>query len=216
MISRTTTTPPARRFPARVVLAALPMLLLAACATPRPPLHQAGNATTLGLQEQRERSLADTDHWTLEGKLSVSDGKDNNSGSLSWRQDGDRYEFTVRGPITGRTFRLTGGPDGAVLEGLDGGPRRGIDAESLMANTVGWNIPMAELRRWVLGLRADTGPADIAFGADQLPSRLVQDGWTVDYKQWDATRQPAMPSKVFAEKAPYKVRLAVESWAIGK
>lgn len=191
-------------------------VLLTACATTRAPIRQPGDAATLGRQEQRERDLAGTDHWTLQGKLSVSDGKDSNSGSLTWRQDGDRYEFTVRGPITGRTFRLTGGPEGADLEGLDGGTRHGTDAESLMATTVGWQIPLSELKRWALGLRADTGRADIAFGADGLPSRLVQDGWTVDYKAWDTTRQPTMPSRVFAEKAPYKVRLAVEDWSFAR
>ncbi|MDR6642567.1 MULTISPECIES: lipoprotein insertase outer membrane protein LolB [Luteibacter] len=201
---------------ARTLLAALPLLLLTACATTRAPVRNVGDAATLGMQEQRERSLADTDHWTLQGKLSVSDGKDSNSGSLTWRQDGERYEFTVRGPITGRTFRLTGGPDGADLEGLDGGTRHGADAESLMASTVGWQIPLGELKRWALGLRADTGPAEMTFGADRLPSRLIQDGWTVDYKTWDATRQPAMPARVFAEKAPYKVRLAIEDWSFAK
>ncbi|WP_448098627.1 lipoprotein insertase outer membrane protein LolB [Luteibacter yeojuensis] len=198
-----------------LILAAV-VLMLAACATTRPPVRQAGDAVTLGMQEQRERSLADSDHWTLQGRLSVSDGKDSGSGGLTWRQDGERYEFTVRAPVTGRSFRLTGGPEGAELEGLDGGTRRGPDAESLMASAVGWQIPMTELRRWVLGLRADTGPADIAFGADRLPSRLVQDGWTVDYRQWDAMKQPPMPVRVFAEKAPYKVRLSIEDWSFGR
>jgi outer membrane lipoprotein LolB len=197
----------------RLVLVALP-LLLAACAS--PPVRQQGTAATLGMQEQRERDLADTDHWTLEGRLSVSDGKDSGSGGLIWHQDGERYDFTVRAPVTGRSFRLSGGPDGAELEGLDGGTRRGPDAESLMASTVGWQIPMTELKRWVLGLRANAGTADIAFGADRLPSRLVQDGWTVDYKQWDASRTPPMPTRVFAEKPPFKVRLSVESWSLGK
>jgi len=200
----------------RHLLLAAIVLLLAACATTRPPVHQAGDAVTLGMQEQRERSLADSDHWTLQGRLSVSDGKDSGSGGLTWRQDGERYEFTVRAPVTGRSFRLTGGPEGAELDGLDGGTRRGPDAESLMASAVGWQIPMTELKRWVLGLRADTGPADIVFGADRLPSRLVQDGWTVDYRQWDAGKQPPMPVRVFAEKAPYKVRLSIEDWSFGR
>jgi outer membrane lipoprotein LolB len=200
-----------RRQLPRATLLALP-LLLAACATTRAPLRQPGDAATLGAQEQREQALGDTDHWTLQGRLSVSDGKDSGSGGLTWRQDGQRYEFTVRAPVTGRSFRLTGGPEGAELEGLEGGTRRGADAESLMASAVGWQIPMGELKRWVLGLRADGGPADIAFGADKLPSRIVQDGWTVDYRQWDAARRPPMPVRVFAEKAPYKVRLSIEDW----
>jgi len=192
------------------------LVLLAACAPTRPTTHHEGTIVTMGQQEQRERALADTSHWTIQGKLSVASDKDSGSGTLTWKQDGDRYDFTIRGPITGRSFRLTGGPDGAQLEGLDGGTRRGPDAETLMADAVGWQIPMAELKRWVLGLRADTGPADIRFGDDQLPSQLVQDGWTVDYKAWDATHSPAMPSKVFAEKPPFKVRLAIESWQLGK
>ena len=203
------------RFCSRLAIVSL-VMFLSACATTRPPVHLAGDAATLGMQEQRERSLADSDHWLLQGRLSVSDGNDNHTGGLTWRQDGERYEFTVRAPVTGRSFRLTGGPEGAELDGLDGGTRRGRDAESLMASAVGWQIPMTELKRWVLGLRADSGPADIAFGADRLPSRLVQDGWTVDYKQWDATKQPAMPVRVFAEKAPYKVRLSIEDWSFGR
>ncbi|MGA7440322.1 MAG: lipoprotein insertase outer membrane protein LolB [Luteibacter sp.] len=191
------------------------VVLVTACATTRPVVHHQGDVVTMGLQGQREHALADTSHWTLQGKLSVSDGNDNHSGGLIWKQDGDRYDFTIRAPVTGRSFRLTGDPDGAELEGLDGGTRRGPDAETLMAQTVGWQLPMAELKSWVLGLRADTGPAELRFGDDQLPSQLVQDGWTVDYKAWDATRQPAMPSKVFAEKPPYKVRLAIESWQLG-
>jgi len=196
----------------RAALVVAPFLLLAACAS--PPVRQQGDAAMLGMQEQRERQLGPVDHWTLEGRLSVSDGKDSGSGGLVWRQDGDRYDFTVRAPVTGRSFRLSGGPDGAELEGLDGGTRRGPDAESLMASAVGWQIPMTELRRWVLGLRAGTAPATLAFGADRLPSRLMQDGWTVDYKQWDPTQQPALPTRVFAEKAPYKVRLSIENWTL--
>ncbi|QWT18593.1 lipoprotein insertase outer membrane protein LolB [Bacillus sp. NP157] len=192
------------------------LALLAACAPTRPVVHREGDVVTMGQQEQREHDLADTSHWTLQGKLSVSDGENSGSGTLTWRQDGERYDFTVRAPVTGRSFRLTGGPEGAQLEGLDGGTRSGPDAETLMAQAVGWQIPMVELKRWVLGLRADGGPADIRFGDDKLPSQLVQDGWTVDYRQWDATRQPPMPVKVFAEKPPFKVRLAIEDWKLGR
>jgi outer membrane lipoprotein LolB len=64
----------------------------------------------------------------------------------------------------------------------------------------------------VLGLRADSGPAELSFGENRLPSLLLQDGWAVDYRQWDDTRQPPLPSKVFATKSPYKVKLSIESW----
>lgn len=195
----------------RFLAAALP-LLLAACA---PQLVRIkGDAALLDAQVAREHALAHTDHWTLEGRLGVSDGRDGGSGGFTWTQDGDDYSFVFCAPITGRSFELSGGSSGAVLKGLDGGPLQGADAEALMRRALGWEVPLHDLRAWVLGLRADSGPAELAFGDNHLPSLLTQDGWAVDYRVWDTTRQPPLPTTIFASRPPYKVRLSVENWTI--
>jgi len=192
----------------RVFAAALP-LLLAACVA---PVRMKGDAGLLVAQRAREQALAHADHWVLQGRLGVSDGKDGGSGSFSWTQNGDGYEFVLRAPITGKSFRLSGDAAGALLEGLEPGPLRGPDAEALMRKALGWEVPLRDLRAWVLGLRADSGPAELDFGANRLPSLLRQDGWAVDYREWDAARTPPLPIKVYAERPPYKVKLSIESW----
>lgn len=194
----------------RLFAVALP-LLLAACVP--QAVRVKGDAGLLDAQLARERALAQADHWVLQGRLGVSNGKDGGSGSFSWTQDGEQYEFILRGPaISGMNFRLSGGPDGALLEGLEHGPLRGPDAAALMHKALGWEVPLHDLRAWVLGLRADSGPAELSFGENRLPSLLQQDGWAVDYREWDEARQPPLPTKVFAAKPPYKVRLSIESW----
>jgi outer membrane lipoprotein LolB len=195
------------------ILAVLAPLLLAACA-PQQLVRNKGDAASLAQQEAREQQLADANHWTLQGRLFVSNGQDNGTGSFTWTQNGDHYEFTLRAPITGKSFRLVGGPDGAELDGLDGGPQQGPDAEVLMHRALGWNVPLDELRAWVLGVRAKDAAAELSFGDDKLPSLLQQDGWAVSYPAWDTTRQPPLPTKVFADKPPYKVKLAIESWSM--
>ena len=192
----------------RVFAAALP-LLLAACVA---PVRMKGDAGLLDAQRAREQALAHADHWVLQGRLGVSDGKDGGSGSFSWTQNGDGYEFVLRAPITGKSFRLSGDAAGALLEGLEPGPLRGPDAEALMRKALGWEVPLRDLRAWVLGLRADSGPAELDFGANRLPSLLRQDGWAVDYREWDAARTPPLPTKVYADRPPYKVKLSIESW----
>lgn len=195
----------------RLAAIALPLLLLAACAP--PAVRMKGDAGMLDAQRAREQTLAHADHWVLQGRLGVSNGKDGGSGSFSWTQDGERYEFVLRGPaISGMNFRLSGGPDGALLEGLEHGPLQGTDAEALMRKALGWEVPLRDLRAWVLGLRADSGPAELEFGGNRLPSLLQQDGWVVDYREWDDARRPPLPTKVFAGKPPYKVKLSIESW----
>lgn len=195
----------------RLLAASLPLLLVAC--VPRQAVRIKGDAALLGQQQAREQQLAHADHWTLQGRLGVSDGHNGGSGSLTWTQDGDHYDFVLRGPaLSGVSFHLSGGPDGAVLDGLRGGPLRGPDAEALMRRALGWDVPLRDLRAWILGLRADSGPAVLRFGENHLPSLLQQDGWAVDYRAWDTSRQPPLPSTVFADKPPYKVRLSVESW----
>ena len=208
------------KLPIRFLAVALP-LLLAACAPReqlRPTLPKADYTVLLDQQRAREHLLANTDHWILRGKLGVSgvvDGKSQGgSGTLTWTQNGDSYQFEVHGPVGSKSFRLSVTPEGALLEGVEGGPRRSPDAESLVQNVLGWHVPLRDLRAWVLGLRSDSGPAELTFGDDGLPRQLTQDGWSVNYPGWDTTRKPAVPTKVFAENPPYKVRLSVESWSI--
>lgn len=194
--------------------AALAPLLLAACVSTPQLVRNKGDAAALAQQEAREQQLANADHWVLQGKLSVYNGSSGGPGDFTWTQDGDRYEFIVRTPITGKSYQLVGGPDGAELNGVDGGPQHGPDAEALMRRALHWEVPLGELRAWVLGVRAPGTQAELSFGDNRLPSILQQDGWTVMYPAWDTTRQPPLPAKVFAEKPPYKVRLAIESWSM--
>ena len=192
------------------LLAFLPLLLVACV----PAVRMKGDAGLLAAQHAREQALAPVDHWVLQGRLGVSNGSDGGSGSFSWSQDGEHYEFVLRAPVTGKSFRLSGDRNGALMEGLDGGPIRGRDAQSLMRQTLGWDVPLRDLRAWVLGLRADSGPAELSFGADRLPAQLLQDGWSVDYREWDTSRQPPLPKKLYAAKPPYKVKLVIESWQL--
>ena len=40
----------------------------------------------------------------------------------------------------------------------------------------------------------------------------VEGGWRVEYKAFDETQSPPLPTRIVAERAPYEVRLAVAEW----
>lgn len=196
----------------RVVAAALLVTLVAACA----PVQMKGNSHMLAAQAAREKVLAGRDHWKLRAHLGVSDGENGGSGTLIWVQNGKHFSFTVRAPITGRSFRLSGGPDGAVLEGLDRGTVRGPDAQTLLTRVLGWHVPVQPLHDWVRGVRAGGagGGAMLRFGGDGLPTLLKQDGWSVEYRGWYTKARPALPRKVYAAHGDYHVRLSIRSWSL--
>lgn len=197
-------------YPWPLLALACALLLLAACA----PVRTRGTPAQLAAQVAREDRLGGQAHWGLQARFAVSDGHDGGSGTLEWRQDGTRYSLDLRAPITGKTARLEGGPEGAVLTGLREGPIRGDDAQALLADEFGWHIPVARLIWWIRALRAPDSPADLSYGENGLPALLEQDGWKVEYRDWYADRDPPLPRKVYASKPPYSVRVLIESWQL--
>ena len=182
---------------------------LAACA----PVRVRETAGTSASQDAREAALAPRTHWQIEAHISVSDGRDGGSGDLIWRQDGETYSFTVRAPVTGRTWKLSGDSHQAQLEGVLPEPVRGADPQRLLREQLGWDVPLAALESWVRGLRAPGPRTDVQYDEQSLPAVLVQDGWKIEYRGWFADSQPPMPRKLFASRGNARVRMAIDSWS---
>jgi len=185
----------------------LAVFVLAGCAAPRIK----PDADLLARQDARERALATQRTWQLEGRLGVSDGRDGGSGSLQWRQDGDAFHFSVHAPVTGKTWVLSGDPGHATLSGLREQPIEGADAAKLLERELGWHVPVAELTDWVRAARA-RGEARIEFRSDGLPAVIEQDGWKIEYPDYDSASQPPLPRRIFASRGDYRVRLSVSQW----
>ncbi len=184
------------------------LLGVAGCA----PVRLREDAAGLRAQAQREAQLAPRRDWSLQARLAVSDGQDGGSGELSWHQAGDRFDFSVRAPVTGKTWRLHGDARGAVLEGVREQALAGGDAADLLERELGWHVPVAELSYWVRALRAPGTRAVLLFDVQGLPAQLEQAGWRIEYRDWFADGSPPLPRKVFASRGKYRVRLAVEQW----
>lgn len=183
-------------------------LLLAACAP--VPVRTGGDADLLAAQSAREAVLREEGSWRLTGRLAVSAGGEGGSGRLDWRQQADGYDIQLAAPVTRKSWRLVSRAGQVRLEGLEGGVREGADAEALLAEATGWDIPVAALADWARGARAP-GPARIEFGPEGLPVLIVQQGWTVEYRDWLPGDTPR-PRRVFAARDGATVRLVVESW----
>lgn len=188
-------------------LLGLAAISLVACA----PQRLRPDASGLAAQDQREALLAPATDWRLVGRLGVSDGRDSGSGSLTWTQRGDRYQFELHAPVTGKTWLLTGDARHAQLQGLRAETLEGDNAASLLQRELGWRVPVTELSWWARGMRAP-GKAELSLRGDGLPARIVQAGWQVNFLDYDESTNPPLPRKLYAESGNYKVRLAIQRW----
>jgi outer membrane lipoprotein LolB len=170
-------------------------------------------AQALALQAQRQAQLEAIPAWSMQGRIAVSvDGK-GGSGRLDWQQQGPAYRISLSAPVTRQSWQLSGEPGGATLDGLEGGVRSGPDAAQLLYQATGWPIPVAAMAAWLQGLPS-TPEATQEFGADGRLRRLVADGWTVEYQEWQPADAdwPQMPRRLQASREGARVRLVIDGW----
>jgi outer membrane lipoprotein LolB len=182
---------------------------LAACAgqSVRPAAGQGAAG-----QAEREALLAAREQWSFTGRLAVDTGEHAGNARIEWSQDGEDFEIRLSAPVTRQSWWLRRVGGQVRIEGMDGGVREGSDAEALLRESTGWDLPVDALAAWVRGRRADPAVARLQFDASGLPSVLEEAGWTVEYRAWEP-RQPALPVRVFARRDGATVRLAIERWS---
>ena len=192
------------------------LLLLAACATsprgpaaPAVPVEQAQRH-----QEQRREALETLQDWSLQGRVAISNGQRGGSGRLEWSQHADGFRVALSAPVTRQSWSLASDPaGGVVLEGVEGGTRRGTDASLLLREATGWEIPVQELAWWVRGLETP-GASAVEYGLDGYLQRMQASGWQIEYQDWQPAVDgfPAMPRRLQVERGQARVRLLVDAW----
>lgn len=200
-----------------LAVAAIAAWALSACVSQPVRAPAPADPAQAQREEAQRRVLED---WSLSGRVAVSNGRQGGgSGRIDWKQRGDRYEISLAAPVTRQSWRLAGDARHARLEGVEGGPREGDDAEALLRGATGWDIPVRALVDWVRGVPApesDFGAAGVAAGADNLPASIEQAGWRIDYRDWYAAGagQPALPKRMDAQRGEARVRLVLDDWLL--
>ncbi|KAF1714030.1 outer membrane lipoprotein LolB [Pseudoxanthomonas yeongjuensis] len=205
----------------RPLALSLSLLLLGACATrtvrETPPLDQQGIETAERAQAARAVWLEGQRQWSFEGRVAINNAGKGGNGKIEWRQDGHGYVVSLIAPVTRQSWRLIGDTHSGAgqLEGLQGGPREGEDAEALLLEATGWDIPVNALAQWVRGLPAEGFPLqDRSYSGEGRLQTVEQAGWRIEYPLWFPTEgpQPSLPRRIEAQRGKASVRLIVDRW----
>jgi outer membrane lipoprotein LolB len=193
-------------------------LLLGGCAALQPPKD-----TGISTEARPTASRRYVDTIALSGRLSVRyqrDGKEEAlHGSFLWAQDTARTNLTLLSPL-GQTMAVIGvSPDGATLTQSGQPVRKAADVDALIAETLGWPLPVSGLRDWLQGFAIDSAGNRFIASA-QAPEVSTRDGWRIHYASWqdDAQLGPqTRPRRIDLERrttqaGDVSIRIVIDNW----
>lgn len=155
--------------------------------------------------------LSQLQAWQMVGRLNIKVPGRSGTMSINWRQQGDRYELIVDGPIGTSIARISGDREGVSVTASDA-TRYGSSPEMLLYSLTGWRFPVSNLRYWIKGLPAPGSDAKIQLSNFGYPERIEQQGWTVVYQQYGLGHSLRLPAKLTVSHEDVHLRFMVKTW----
>lgn len=194
----------------RVIRPLAPLTLAALCAcaaAPRAP-EPSGEPWP-----ERRAALQAVEEFVLRGRVAISNGEEGFNASLRWEQEGGAARLALEGPfgVGGLQIETAGGE--LSLRTARGEALDGAAAREALERELGFALPLASLRYWVLGVPDPALPAEEVLNQSQQLVRLVQDGWQVEYGPYRRTEAGWRPQRLVVRRDPARVRLVIDRWA---
>jgi outer membrane lipoprotein LolB len=153
-------------------------------------------------------------NWTASGRLALAANGEGGSGSFTWGQQGAETTLSIRGPLGAGAMQVT--TDGHSLIVTDAGGRH-LDAEqagALLRRRLGTDLPLAELRYWMLGVPSPGTPSSVADAAIAPVRVIEQSGWRIGYDMFTAAGGVSLPGRFTATQGAVRLKVVVDDWRV--
>jgi outer membrane lipoprotein LolB len=185
------------------VLIALALLPGCAALAPAPAPSELAN-----------RLLVPLPRFDVAGRIGVRYDGQGFSGNLRWHHADADDEILILSPLGQGVAQLMKTSSGVELVTSEQHVYRADSAENLTEQVLGWRLPLSGLRYWVLGLPSPDSSAVEVKGAGDLPARLTQDEWQIEYLDFRSHGGVALPGKILMQYRDLDIKLIVDRWDI--
>ncbi len=183
--------------------------LLAACAARGPMLTEAEREA---VWEQHQATLLAVDAWELRGKLGIRTPEKGWNLSMNWEQQQDTYEIQAIAPLGQGSAHITGHPGYVGLRTSDGVTTRAADPETLLAERMGWSLPISQLHYWIRGIPAPDTHYLGELNEQGLLSELEQHGWQIQYERYGSFDGLSLPTRLELAQNELNLRIIIRQW----
>lgn len=201
----------------RTMLRLLPLasVLLTACAVNQPqgPVP----STTAPQWQQHQQEVAKVTHYQTRGAFAYLSDKQKVYARFNWQQTApDRYRLLLTNPLGSTELQLDAQGDTVQLVDNKGKRYVSNDAEKMISQLTGMDIPLANLRQWMMGLPGDASDYQLNSRYQLKSLNYSSNGqtWQVAIQDYDSKTTPPLPANLELREGDQRIKLRMDSWTL--
>ncbi len=154
--------------------------------------------------------------WRLFGKIGIRTADESMSAAINeWTQRDDMYDLHLSSTFLGLgAARLQGNQHFVVLEESGSAPLSSDQPDALIAHSLGFPLPMANLKYWLKGIPAPGTFRITARTPSGLPSEMEQFGWHLTFSKHHDLEGLPLPGKIKLQREDVRIILAIKEWTL--
>ncbi len=193
------------------------LVFITACS----PKYQAQDTTGWDdpLWQAHYKALKPMQKFALKGRIGISNPKDSFSSNFRWQQHAYQdFQFRMYGALGNTYVLMNSKPEWTSLETGDDRFYEGPDASVLIAQTMGWSLPLNYLADWIKGIPTGVGRDQILINADgtlqQLTYQTEGKTFLVTFERYAQFSAQTMPTKIRILENDNKLLLSIREWQL--
>ncbi len=186
---------------------ALMGLLMVGCAV-LPPLSSEDQADRW---QQRQAELLQLQHWVIHGRIALRHNDEQWHANVRWRQDQAHFDIQLFGPFGRDIARIQGNSEGVTLRTGEGEHYLAQHVDELTQQVLGWPLPAAGLRYWILGHPQPSRKHNLKLSPQGQLDALQQSGWEIRYERYHEAPLH-LPQRMRLQYENIYLRLLIDEW----
>ncbi|RWR03452.1 membrane protein [[Pantoea] beijingensis] len=190
-------------------------VLLAACTINQP--QEPGQSPDSAQWKQHQQRVAQISQYQTRGAFAYLSDKQKVYARFNWQQTAaDRYRLLLTNPLGSTELQLDA--QGSVVQLVDNKGKRYVsdDAEKMVSQLTGMDIPLNSLRQWMMGLpgEATDYTLDSHYLLKSLNYRHNGQQWKLTYQGYDSKVTPPLPSNLELQAGDQRIKLRMDNWTV--
>ena len=150
----------------------------------------------------------------MSGRAAVATANDGWSAGIRWMQEGSASELSLSGALGIGGVRVRSDGEAFTIDTSKGEHIEASDAGAALAQRIGVDLPVRNLRFWLLGVPAPQSTAVESLDERGRLQELEQDGWVSTFDKYALHAGRWLPGRVQMTQGDYRIRVVVSRWQL--